>query len=266
MPEFEIDDLFPEFETPVAEPVPASAGEVIRTSQDTGPITRAMTQYQRAVDALVVSDQAGYEEAALMVKGVASAIKAAEKLFEDKDLAWKLYKSLSEKLNGFVKPLQGMRERIEGKMRAYKLAEAERIRRQQAELERQRQEEIAAETRKIAELAQQGRMQEARQVEAEVAVVAATPVVLPDRTTKVAGVSATPTFKGEVTDALALLKAVAAGTVAFNHNVIVRGKGEVRPLFIVDPVVLNHYVKLMGEKLDWPGVTVSPDIQFRSRG
>ena len=104
-----------------------------------------------------------------------------------------------------------------------------------------------------------GRIKEAREMEQQVQATV-TPVI-PDVVERVQGASITDKFKGTVTDPMAVLRAIVDGKVALKHEI----KGEQRPLVIVDQVVVNALVARMGKDLRIPGITVSPDVQIRSR-
>lgn len=245
-----------------------STGNIVTfvLDKDVTKFERLLANYTATAGSLVIRNAAEYDAAAKMVSDIANASKDIADLWEDeRKRSHELWKGIVEKINRFTSPLSGLRSTIEGKMRAYKLAEEAKKRQALIEEDRRRQAILDAERREAQRLLEEGRVREAQAREREAAQVAAMPVELPP-TPKSAHVSDRKTWKFTVTDPLALLKAVADGTVPFLHELIIKGKGEQKPLFEVSETVLRHYCALRGDKLDWPGVVVEPDISFTNKG
>jgi hypothetical protein len=134
--------------------------------------------------------------------------------------------------------------------------ERQRLLDQQAELDRKKQ---AAEAKRAA---LSGDMEKAESLMKSSETLRA-PVIMA-APTKLEGTSIKPTWVPEA-DVLTLLKAVADGRLPLMHEVVVKGKTEVLPLFLVNEVALKYMANKMGEQLNWPGVTVKKEIGFSTR-
>ena len=44
-----------------------------------------------------------------------------------------------------------------------------------------------------------------------------------------------------------------------------QGREEMRPLFLINEVVMNQATRAMGKNLNWPGVVLEDDITLRTR-
>lgn len=78
-------------------------------------------------------------------------------------------------------------------------------------------------------------------------------VSLPDLVHKPAGAKVGEKCTAECTDLMALLSAIVSREIPLMQEV---KPGDVRPLIVVDQVVLNAVVARLGMGLGWPGVTV----------
>ncbi len=85
---------------------------------------------------------------------------------------------------------------------------------------------------------------------------------LPDAMPVVTGARITPKFRAKCDDTIALLKAIVEKKVPLMHEV----RGEMRPLVVVDQVVLNALVSRLGPGLRAPGITVEEDVQVAAGG
>jgi hypothetical protein len=89
-----------------------------------------------------------------------------------------------------------------------------------------------------------------------------TGVVLPEAVSRVAGARVGTKCEWTVTDLVALMRAVVDGEIPLMHTV----KGELRPLLMVDPVVMNSIVDRFQMTLKWPGVVVEEKSKISRSG
>lgn len=183
-----------------------------------------------------------------LIKAFYKKIEETEKEFtkplHDLKSKWiAFFKSPKDQLNQAERKLKAMindylneQKRIE----AQKQAEA-------AKAARQEQARLEAEAAKAAE---QGKLEEAQELQAQ-AVHVPTPVVQ-SHTPKVTGISQTTTYKAEVIDKMALIKAVAQGTIPDMY-------------LTVNMVDLNKLAKSQKEQMSIPGVKVVKETGISAR-
>lgn len=237
-----------------------------------------------AAQSLTVRDEESYAIAARMIQESAACIAKVEAFYEeDKTLAYRLHKSICDKVTKFTASWRTVRPLLEQKMKTYR-AEQERIRREEeqriareaeqarllAEAEARRISEEA--DRKADELRRSGEMKAAREVIAEAAVQAETVVetadsladlgVIAPAAEKVQGVQESRPWKGEITNLRTICKAIGDGVVPLEWLTPVRGQGEqMLPLVEVNMGVLHNIAKRMGsENLGIPGTRGIRDV------
>jgi hypothetical protein len=163
-------------------------------------------------DAIVIADQASYERAASHLTAVKALQVKVGEMFDDLvSAAHKAHKLLTERRAQHTNPLLAAERALKSKMSAY-VTEQERIARQRAAeaAAKAREEE---EARRLAEAAE---LEKAGESEAALAVLDE-PVNLPPpaplgmATPRADGISTRETWHAEVTDLMALVKAIAAG-------------------------------------------------------
>lgn len=156
----------------------------------------------------------------------------------------------------YIEPWTTWRERLDAKAKRWYLdqqrakAEAER---QMAQATVQAKSEIA-ET--VEDLLLQGRVKEARALQSQAAAVMAP--VLPPAVPVVPNSRVTPKLKGTCINLAALALHIGSGKAELCYEV----KGTMRPLLLIDQVVLNALVDRMGKSLNLPGVVVEDDVQI----
>lgn len=224
-----------------------------------------------AAKGMEVIDEESFQAAAIMIQQSAACIAQVEQFFEkDKSLAHALHKSICDKITKFTASWRTVRPLLEPKMKAFrKRVEDERIarEREQARIAEEARQKAEQEARRIqqeaderaAELRRQGEMRAAREVVATAAEQATSVVEQADSLAelgtiepapaKLAGVSDSRPWVGEVVDMQALCKAIGDGTIPLTWSTPVRGSTiEMLPLVVIDQSVLNHIAKRMGKE------------------
>lgn len=181
-----------------------------------------------------------YDAAAVELK----SIKAKAKELEEtrKSLTKPIDEAKAKIMDFFCQPLDFLAKAesaIKGSMLTYQ-NEQERLRREEEarrqEIARREQEKLQKRAEKAAE---KGQTEKAEAL-METAQAIPTPIVTPT-IQKVAGIATKTTWKAEVTDKMALIKAVAAGQVPMS-------------VLDVNQTVLNKMAVALKEELNYPGV------------
>ena len=142
------------------------------------------------------------------------------------------------------------------------LAERRRAERAaQAAMERAAEESRLALEREAKRLAMRGEMDKAEEVKLQASVTISP--TLPRSTPTVAGARTSDKFKGSVPDIMALLATIVNGDFSLMHEV---KPGDIRPLVVVDQVVLNALVNRLGDGLNVPGIKVEEVVKLSSTG
>lgn len=197
---------------------------------------------------LVIVDDEGYQHAAGVLKGYKS--QAKELTAKRKELTGPLDVTKKGIMDFFRKPLTFLEdaERVIKKgmivyqddLEAKRKAEQERLDKI-AEKERKYQEDLAKKRLATAEKnADEERVEEVKDEIEEIQTATVAPIVDAEKP-KAAGVSTRVVWSGEVTDKMALIKAVAAGTAPAT-------------LLDVNSKVLNQMARAMKEHLQYPGI------------
>ena len=155
---------------------------------------------------------------------------------------------------------EGVANICESKLKAFDRAQIEAKRKIEEELARDARRKQAELDEKERELRAEGFVKEANAVSQQITILDHMPV-LPEAIEKVAGTSVTKVWKATVTDTISVINAIATGKVKLMQDC----NGQMRPLVIVDQVVLNAMVKRLGDGLNIPGVSVEEDIRYTSR-
>lgn len=173
--------------------------------------TKALTWKERA-QALEITDQASHDRAAEMLLGIKDLMSEAEKHHRPIiDAAHRAHKAAIAGLNRILDPLKAAEAVLKPRIAAFvreqqRLAEEARRKAEEEERRRLQEEQLAA----AIEAENQGAAEE------EVAAILAEPVVAPrvappPAFTPAKGVAVRTTWKGECTNLMALVKAVAEG-------------------------------------------------------
>ena len=155
----------------------------------------------------------------------------------------------------------------EAKVRAFIQASKKQTAQRQEAINRAIASDVRSIDQQIADLFDSGKPAEARKLAAEREIISQTPVVIA-APVDIGGAAVGETVKWSIapdTGLMDLVKAVAAGTVPLYREVTVKGVKEMRPIFIVNEVVMNQATRAMGKNLNWPGVVLEDDISLRTR-
>jgi hypothetical protein len=167
-------------------------------------------------------------------------------------------------VNGFTITGTGrlgeIRKAAEARLKLWRDQEKARIGRMQELIDAAALRDVTALREQAERLMAQGDMAGARAVREEISRQAV-PVVM-QAPVRLEGAQVREPFSWKVDSLMAVIQAVADGTVALNHNVTVRGKEDNRPLLIVDPVVLNQLVRKLGTEINIPGISVATETEF----
>lgn len=232
-----------------------------------------------AASRLEVRDEESYAIAARMIQESAACIAKVEEFYEaEKNLAYRLHKTITEKVAKFTASWGTVRPALEPKMKRFR-QEQERIRQEEerrlareAEQARLRAEaearRIQAEAdQKAAELRRQGEMRAAREV-VNTATEQATQMMgqadaLADLGTiapsppKLAAVGESRPWVAEIVDSRKLLRAIADDDLLLSQEDMDKLKAVLQP-------ILNRIAKRMGkEDLGFAGARGVRDVQLR---
>ena len=220
------------------------------------PETKALIQQATALreagQTITITDTDSYKSAAdqlQVIKGL------AKRLDTDRKSITKPIDDLKAEVMDFYRPattaLTDAETLIKKAINAYD-HEQDRIRRAQeaaaAEAARKEREKLEAQAAK-AEAA--GKTERAELLQERAASVVAAPVAIAEPP-KVEGVSKRVTYKAVVVDVMALVKAVAAGTVPVT-------------VLVPDQAALNRMANALKGQLNYPGVTVEAETVISSR-
>lgn len=242
--------------------------------------------FKEVATQLQVVDDESYAIAAAMIQKEVRWGASVDTFFDSgREQANKLHKWFTSTISN-LKAGYSVRPILEIRMKAYKRKqEDERIarEREQARIAEEARLKAEDEARRIqaeadaeaARLRQLGEMRQAREVVATAAEQATAVVEHADSLAelgtiepaapKLAGVSDSRPWVGEVVDIKALCKAIGDGVIPLEWLTPVRLQGEqMVPLVTVDQTVLNHIAKRMGKvDLGIPGVQGSRSVQLR---
>ena len=204
-----------------------------------------------AASDLKISDQTTYQTAGERLK----ELSAKEKEIEDfrKKLKAPILaagKAIDDFFSAPLTRLQGARASLKRSLLQYQIAEEQRRRELEAraqEAARKERERLEARAEKAAE---KGQTEKAAVLQATADSVVA-PMVAPT-VQKISGISTRTTYRAEVFDKMALVKAVAAGTVPLNA-------------LDANAPFLNNQARAMKETLAYPGVKVVAETGLASR-
>lgn len=213
---------------------------------------------------LVVEDSASFEVAGTIVTNCAERIR-------ERKAYWKATKATADRAHKSVcaleaedcKDYEDARDLAEQKMEPW-------IRLKRLEtMQDQKQIDAAADTAqadlaaRVRELRREGRMSEARELEAQASEIVA-PILASD-IPQVEGLHLREPWKGSLDNMMELLAAIHNGKVPLMHTVRVRGEDREEPIVYVSDRVLNHLASTLRESFDIPGCSAEPEIQFAAR-
>lgn len=233
-------------------------------------------------NALQIIDDTSYSIAAEMIQRSLQWDADVDAFFENgREAAHASWKWFTGNIATF-KAKRNVRGILEPRMKAFKKkqeAESATREREQARIAEEARQKAEQEARRIqaeaderaAELRRQGEMRAAREVVATAAEQATSVVEQADSLAelgtiepapaKLAGVSDSRPWVGEVVDMRALCKAIGDGTIPLTWSTPVRGSTiEMLPLVVIDQSVLNHIAKRMGKE----DIGLAGCIGFRS--
>lgn len=200
---------------------------------------------------LKITNPVTYEQAGERLK----ELSAKEKEIEDfrKKLKAPILaagKAIDDFFGAPLQRIQGARASLKRSLLAYQMAEEAKRR----EAEARAQEEARKEREKLEARAEKaaaaGKEEKAAALSAAASAVVAP--IIPPTTPRVSGILTRTTYRAEVFDKMALIKAVAAGTVPI-------GALDVNSTF------LNGQARLQKETLNYPGVNVVQETGLASR-
>lgn len=236
-------------------------------------LERQAQTFTTEVTALAVVDNPSFERAGEMAKAIAGYIKRVGEVMNPiVTAAHNAHKVAVQQRDALLKPAEGAKRILGERMAAYEREQArlrreaeEAARREQERLEREAQAAAAAEQKRLQAEAETRRLEEAAALEARgdgaaaerllaepvaVPVVTAAPVFVPTPrpfapAPRVDGVGFRQAWSAEVTDLLALVRAVAAGQ---------------QPITLLQPnmPVLNQMARALKGALNVPGVKPVP--------
>ncbi len=213
-----------------------------------------------AARTLEVTDDVSYEQAI----NLRTMFATAEKRIAD------FWEPLAKAANALHKSLTGARAEMmkpytDGKLLTTQKAERYILGQQRAK--RQAEEVLAQAARQTQQalrleadrLALEGRMRESEQInmQAQMSVAPTLDAAIP----KVAGAKTGTKYTGQVTDLIAFAKAIVDGKIDLMQEV---KPGDVRPILMVDQVVLNAVVSRQLDGLNWPGIEVKEGVRISS--
>lgn len=156
----------------------------------------------------------------------------------------------------------------ESKVRAFLHEKKQRDAKRQEALNRAVASDVQTIDRRIEAAADSGNMAAVRELRREREMTAQAPVIVAPPV-NIGGAAQSEVVKWSIapdTGLMDLVKAVAAGAVPLYHEVSLKGgHKEMRPLFLVNEVVLNQKARSMGKNLHYPGVVLEDDINLRTR-
>lgn len=215
---------------------------------------------------LVITDENTYAACASIVQVCTERQRTVEDFFEEsKQLAHRAHKSITTKIAEMTRPYAAVKAAGVNAMAKYRAKQEQE--RKQAELAAQRQaDEARAKLEAEAKAAKRmGDMQAAREIEQQAELVM-TEVAVSEKPV-VSGVTERKTTKPIVTDLMLLIRAVADGTIPLTHSITLRGGAQAQAsILTVDPAVLAHYAKALGESAEIPGVEMKEEIGFAFGG
>lgn len=191
---------------------------------------------------LVVRDDESEQRAARLLKDIKTLreeiASKCDPIIQD---AHKLHKSLLAQKAGFEVELVEADKEIRGKMRDYRTEIERRAREEAARIEAESRKAREEAEKQARELEKSGEVEIAESIREEVQIVTSAPRA--PEPAKVEGASYRDNWKAEVTDLMALVKGVAAGTV---------------PIAAIqaNTKVLGQQAKSLQKELKWPGVRV----------
>ena len=239
------------------------------------------------VEAMTVTDEVSYKAAADIITRSDAVVASVESYFEaDKNLAFKLHKSICAKINTLAAPWKNVRAVLIPKMTTFRRQQEEKRRAEELRLQREaekreheaRQEALRIQqeaARAAEELRRAGQMREAKEAQTRAQEQAAEVVntaqaladigtVLP-ATAPMGGPGEARIWGGVVDDILATCRAVGSKQIALEYELPKRGGGtEMVPLLEVNQRVIDYLAKRHGrEDINVPGCRGDRGLSLR---
>jgi hypothetical protein len=168
----------------------------------------------------------------------------------------KAHKSATGLRDKYAKPWTLLKDALVAASKRWYMDALEAKKQQEREISRVAQAQSRGLVEEAQELMDQGDVKAARVLLDRART--STAVVLPSAVPRVEGARVTDKWKASCTDLMAVITEIAAGRM----DLMWETRGEMRPLVIVDQVVLNAIVSRKGDTLQCPGITVEPDVQI----
>lgn len=215
--------------------------QIVITTPDAGTLKAELSPIVARAEQMLVVDRASHEAGQLFLADLRRAEKSVRVRIDPIiDTAHKAHKQLTALRADVLRPIDGARQLVEGKLTAYEREEQRKA--AALRLAAEAAARKAAEERALLEAIEAedaGDIVAAEQIIAEPVV---TPIVkIETQTAKVEGISTRTTYSAEVTDLGALVAYVAANTSALN-------------LIMPNMPALNSLARAMREQMTIPGV------------
>ena len=215
-----------------------------------------------AAKSLEITDEETYQQAIDLRTRFAVAEKRITDFWEPlAKAANALHKSLTGARAEMVKQYSDGKALMTRKAETY-LMEQQRAKREaeaaMARVADQQRRELEAEARR---LATRGEMDRAEQIERQAQMSVAPS--LPDAIPQAVGAKVGVTFAARVTDMVAVMKSIVEGQTPLMWEV---KPGDIRPLVVIDEVVLRAIVSRQQKGLSIPGVVVDEGVRISSTG
>jgi hypothetical protein len=192
-----------------------------------------------------------YEEAGEKLKGIKALSRKIDDTFDPHiKRAFEAHRSLVGEKKKHTDPLRTAEALLKTAMLGYQQAEEQKRREIEAKAQEAARKDRERLEAQAAKAAAKGKEERSAALQAAAAAVVA-PMIAPT-TPKVAGISMRTSYRAEVIDKMALVKAVAAGIV---------------PLTAIDANMpfLNNQARAMKDELAYPGVKVVQETALASR-
>jgi len=201
---------------------------------------KKVTQLQKTVGALVISDQGSYEEGSellIMIKqGKSQALEAFD---PQRAAAWASYQIALSQLNKYTNPFDLAEKQVKEKMGLYLIQQEGKRQLEEKILQEEEEKRVEAERQKLLKKASKTKnLEKAEDLRDEADALFAHAPQVASTVSNIGGVNTRFTNKVEVVDSMKLIKAIADGTIRVDTDKLISFKAS----------VLEQYVNLTGTK------------------
>lgn len=172
---------------------------------------------------------------------------------------FKLHKFAVGLRKKYAEPCEKLKDKLRAAAKVWYLEMQAAKKAQEAELTKVVQQQQRSLAQEAQDLIDQGYVKEGRAKLLQAQTTSA--IQLPDAVPQVANTRVTPKYTGTCTDVIALMKCIVEGHLDLMWEV----RGEMRPLVVIDQVVLNAIMDRMGAGFKCPGITVQEDVRFGAK-